>query len=155
LIPALVVMLVGRFKLGQAMEDFNRQARHIDVVIAAMPADQRVMCLVYEKEHPAFEASPFWHFLINYQVQKGGVTSDGLVNEGAPVQWRGAALPSLSPHVARTAFKYAEMGASFDYFLVLWPEKYAPQNSFPGAGKNVQLVARSGRFAAYQNVGRQ
>lgn len=154
LFPALIVMLAGRVQLGRAMADFHRQAEPIDDVLAALPADKRVMCLVYEKEHPAFEASPFWHFLTYYQVQKGGATSDGLVNEGTPIQWRAAPLPSLSPHQAYSAFKYSEMGASFDYFLVLWPAKLAPQNSFPGAGNNVRLVKRNGRFAAYQNIQR-
>ncbi|MBK9264948.1 MAG: hypothetical protein IPM54_34845 [Polyangiaceae bacterium] len=154
LIPALTVMLAGHAKLGKAMADFDRQARHLDTVIAAMPADKRVMCLVYQKEHPAFEASPFWHFLTYYQVQKGGATSDGLVNESTPVKWRGAPLPSLFPHVASTAFKYADVGSSFDLFLVLWPEKTEPSSSFPGARHNVRLLAKSGRFAVYENVGR-
>jgi len=119
LIPALSVMLLARVELGRAMADFDSQARHLDAVIAAMPADQRVMCLVYQKEHPAFEASPFWHILAYYQVRKGGASSDGFVNEDTPVQWRTAPLPNLNPHVAASAFKYAEMGSSFDYFLVL------------------------------------
>ena len=153
LVPALSVMLYARVQLGRAMADFDAQARHIDAVIAEMPPDQRVMCLVYQKEHPAFEASPFWHFLAYYQVRKGGASSDGFVNEDTPIQWRTAPLPSLNPHIAASAFKYAEMGSSFDYFLVLWGEKSVPQYSFPGAGKNVRLVAKSGRFAAYENLG--
>ena len=48
-------------------------------------------------------------------MRKGGASSDGFVNEDTPVQWRDEPLPNLSPHVAASAFKYAEMGSSFDY----------------------------------------
>ena len=54
LVPALTVMLFARVELGRAMADFDRQSRHLDAVIAAMPADQRVMCLGVPKGTSGF-----------------------------------------------------------------------------------------------------
>jgi hypothetical protein len=75
------------------------------------------------------------------------------VNEGTPVAFRAAPPPSLHQSAARYGFNYDQFGPHYDYFLAVFGEGEAPAATFPGGGANVRLVAKSGRFAAYENIG--
>jgi hypothetical protein len=69
-----------------------------------------------------------------------------------PVQFRRPPTPAPFYQNPRE-FNYAVHGRHYDYFLTVFPAEENIGNSFPGAGANVQLIKKNGRFAVYQNTG--
>lgn len=153
LVPLLCTMSWEAFALCRSFLEFDRQARSIDSIVEILPENRRVLGLVYDSTDKSHQAYVFRQYPLLYQVRKGGYMPQGFFSEPhMPVQFRRPPTPTPFYQNPRE-FNYAVHGRHYDYFLTVFPAEENIGNSFPGAGANVQLIKKNGRFAVYQNTG--
>ncbi|MEZ4222732.1 MAG: hypothetical protein R3B13_17450 [Polyangiaceae bacterium] len=152
LAPALIVFTLSGFELYQSFTRYDATLRHLDRVIEAIPANKRVLPLVYDQGDGLHRGYPIRHTLLLYQAQKPGYMPEGLVSDNTPIAFRTRRTPG--PFYKRPGdFRYNVHGSYYHYFLAAFPEGRPPPDTLPTAGANLRLVRRSGRFAAYENLG--
>ncbi len=152
ILPGLAVFAYTGSKLHQTFGVFDAEVRHLDVVLQQIPANKRVLPLIYDQKDSLHQGFPMRNVLLLYQAKKPGYMPEGLVSDNTPISFRTRRTPGpywKSP----SGFSYRAHGRYYHYYLAGFSKGQTPTESFPGAGGNVRLVARSGRFAAYENIG--
>jgi hypothetical protein len=147
--------LAGTLWLGgnliASFRQFDALVAPLDAVIAAIPERKRVLPLTYDERDGIHQGFTLRQVLFYYEIRKLGYVPY-LAEPYPAVTWKAAATPHPS-HFRPTDFDYQRHGQYYDYFLATFPPGQEPGPTFPGAGTHVRLVARGGRFAAYENVG--
>ncbi|MCA9669002.1 MAG: hypothetical protein KC503_25580 [Myxococcales bacterium] len=154
LAPALLTSVVLGATLTSTFTTFGEQAGRIDEVLAKLPAQRRVLPLIYDAHDGVHRGEPLMHIVKLYQVRKGGYLPQAPVTDVAPFRLRGGvATPQPVWRLPKT-FHYLLHGAFYHYFFVIYGagEKVldAPVGATPAQAK---LVAKAGRFALYKNIG--
>jgi hypothetical protein len=150
-VPLMLGLVLLGATLTSTFSAFDRQARHVETVLAKVPRDRTLLPIIYDAKDGVHQGLPLLHLPELYQLGGGGFVGRELV--GGPA----APVKITRPYGAPAwylplTFNYQLHGA-YDYFLVLWPELPHPPRTFVGAGSNVRLVAHAGRFCLYENVG--
>lgn len=151
LAPALVAFIALAITLTLSFLRFDTEARKIDALIAKIPADKKILPLLYEVGDGVHRGKPYMHLPELYQLRQGGFVAYGFV--GGPAAPVFIKHPPAAPiWFMPLTFNY-QLHGRYHYFLAIWPEGPQPPKTFVGAGNNVRLVDFSGRFCLYENVG--
>jgi hypothetical protein len=134
-----------------SFREFGALTAPLDSVIAAIPERKRVLPLTYNERDGIHQGFALRQALYYYEIRKLGYVPY-LVDGYPAVTWKTAATPHPS-HFRPTDFDYQRHGQYYDYFMTTLGPGQEAGPTFPGAGANVRLVAKGGRFAAYENIG--
>ncbi|MBK6848123.1 MAG: hypothetical protein IPG96_11510 [Proteobacteria bacterium] len=153
LAPLVVLTLWSAVVTAQGFRAFDATVRHLDRVLPAIPADRRVLSLVYDETDGVHQGFPLRHLPLLYQVRQGGYMPYDFDMPMMPIGYHGAATPA--PFFKNPQdFRYAEHGRYYDYFLAIFRAPGEAGPTLAGATtEQVRLVTQSGRFAVYQNLG--
>jgi hypothetical protein len=152
LAPACVGMLYASWHVFVGFREYDAAVRPLDTVLRSLPRDKRVLGLVYEPKDSVHTGYPFRHVLLEATVQRGALMPHSFASDYTPVVRERPAPPAFE-YSRPKDFSYRVYGRYYDYFVTLMPPNQQPGPTFPGAGGEVRLVTRSGRFALYENVG--
>ena len=146
---ATLVAVVGLVAVGRHLLCFDREARDFEPVLAVMKPQRRVLPLIFQRggECVSPRTFPYLHFAAYYQAIHGGDLSHSLATVwNVPVRYRA----DYRPYPVRDEVEWAPGRVSpedtrhFDYALVRGASRMPPQ-------LGMQLVARSGEWALYEN----
>jgi hypothetical protein len=152
LVPAFAGMLWGAGHVFVAFRDFDRTVRPLDEVLQALPYDQRVLGLVYEPKDSLVTGYPLRHVLLLAQVRKRAFMPHSFADDYTPIS-REKPVTAAFEYSRPKDFSYRVHGRHYHYFLVIAAPNHEPGPTFPGAGGDVRLVTRRGRFGLYENIG--
>jgi hypothetical protein len=149
LVPLLVMVLFHGVQINIRFVRFDRMARHIEPLLAAMKPNRRLLPLSLGAQDYQHNGGALLRLPELYQLRKGGFIPYLRVGGPAiPVRLkRKAPLPQYD---LALNFDYKRHG-DYDYFLVIWPSRLRSVGALPTAGKNVRLVKKSGRFALFES----
>ncbi|MBK8482250.1 MAG: hypothetical protein IPL40_13965 [Proteobacteria bacterium] len=153
LAPLVGVMLFGAVVTAQGFRRFDATVRHLDRILPAIPANRRVLSLVYDETDGVHQGFPLRHLPLLYQVRSGGYMPYDFDMPMMPIGYRQPVTPA--PFFKNPLdFRYAEHGRYYDYFLAIFRSAGEAPPTIAGATVDqVRLVKASGRFALYRNVG--
>jgi hypothetical protein len=151
LAPGLAGTLWMGVNVVASFHQFDKLTAPLGQVIAAIPERKRVLPLTYDERDGIHQGFALRQVLYYYEIRKLGYVPY-LAEPYPAVTWKTGATPHPS-HFRPTDFDYQRHGQYYDYFLITAAPGQEPGATFPGAGANVRLVAKGGRFAAYENVG--
>lgn len=151
LLPLIGVLVYGGITILGGFLDSGRQAEKIDAVLSKIPANKRVLPVIYHASDGIHHGLPYMHLPELYQVRQGGFVAYGFV--GGPAAPVFIKHPTAAPiWFMPLTFNY-QLHGRYHYFLAIWPAGPQPPKTFVGAGNNVRLVDFSGRFCLYENIG--
>ena len=153
LLPLIAVTLWSAAVTVQGFRRFDATARHLDRVLPSIPANRRVLSLVYDESDGVHQGFPLRHLPLLYQVRQGGYMPYDFDMPMMPIGYHGG--PTPAPFFKNPQdFRYAEHGRYYDYFLAIFRAPGEAGPTLAGATtEQVRLVTQSGRFAVYQNLG--
>jgi len=135
---------------------FGRESADLLALFRAAEPNKRLLSLVENPRSAEVEFSPYLHFGIWYQVERGGI-ADFSFAEFYPnrFRYRSGQDPPLPYNVEwePRQFRWQEHGGElYDYFLIQ-RESDEGWSPFEGATTDIRLVAQAGTWSLYRQVG--
>lgn len=152
LLPALAMFTYSGTSLFQSFSKFDAEVRHLDAVVSVIPENRRVLPLIFDQSDGLHQGYPMRNILLTYQAQKPGYMPEGLVSDNTPIAFRTQRTPGPF-YKTPSDFRYSAHGRYYHYYLAGFSKGQEPPETLAHSDGKVRLLKRSGRFAAYENVG--
>jgi hypothetical protein len=155
LLPLVLMLAWNGVTTVRNFVAFDKQANQLEIVLRSLPANQRVLPLLYDGRDGIHRSATLLQLPMMYIVRKGGYLPYTFAGHPVmPVKFKDD-KPLPAPHWTRPQdFDFAVHGRYYDYFLAVHPQKQRVPLQLPTAGDAVVLVVREGRMALYKKVQR-